>query len=416
MPRRPAPADPRLRALVSAAARRPVGPAAGGGVSRREFLTGVLGAAGAAALLAACGGSSGPATTVGAGASTGTGAPARGTLRWASWPLYLDTDDDGTHPTLTTFGAAAGEDVTYSEVIEDNQSFTQSVADALAAGTDIGYDVVTLTDWMAARWIREGWVAELDRTRMPNADNIVPSLAGTDFDIGRTRSLTWQSGFSGLAWDTRALPQGLHTVSDLWAPGLAGRVDVLSEMRDTMGLLLGDAGVDPAGAWSDEQFVAALDVLRAQLESGQLRKVAGNSYTDDLVSGAAVAAIGWSGDILSLNAAEPGRFGFALPDSGGMLWSDNLMVPVASTARSGAEDLINFYYDPEVAAQVAAWVNYVTPVQGAQQAMEAIDPSLVDNELIFPTSETLARSHIFRTLTPAEDERFVAQFLEVVGQ
>jgi len=174
--------------------------------------------------------------------------------------------------------------------------------------------------------------------------------------------------------------------------------------------------VDPAGAWSDEQFVAALDVLRAQLESGQLRKVAGNSYTDDLVSGAAVAAIGWSGDILSLNAAEPGRFGFALPDSGGMLWSDNLMVPAGSTALSGAEDLINFYYDPEVAAEVAAWVNYVSPVQGAQQAMEAIDPSLVDNELIFPTDETLARTHIFRTLTPAEDERFVAQFLDVIGQ
>ena len=416
MSRRPAPADPRLRALVSAAARRPVGPAAGGGVSRREFLTGVLGAAGAAALLAACGGPTASGPTVGAGTSTGAGGPARGTLRWASWPLYLDTGADGGHPTLAAFGKSAGEDVTYSEVIDDNQSFTQSVADALKSGADIGYDVVTLTDWMAARWIREGWVAELDRTRMPNAANIVPSLAGTDFDIGRTRSLTWQSGFSGLAWDTKAVPGGLHTVSDLWAPELAGRVEVLSEMRDTMGLLLGDAGVDPGGAWSDEQFVAALDLLRGRLESGQLRKAVGNSYTDDLVSGAAVAAIGWSGDILSLNAAEPGRFAFALPESGGMLWSDNLMVPAGSSARSGAEDLINYYYDPGVAAQVAAWVNYVSPVQGAQQAMETIDPTLVDNELIFPTAETLARAHVFRTLTPAEDERFVAQFLEVIGQ
>jgi spermidine/putrescine transport system substrate-binding protein len=387
-------------------------------VTRRDFLTGVLGAAGAASLLAACG--SGPSSsTTGTGAVTGAGSgsptTAPGTLRWASWPLYLDEDDSGGHPSLDAFTQQTGVQVEYTEAIEDNESFTDPLLDLLTAGKDIGYDVVTLTDWMAARWIREGWAATFDRSRMPDADNIVPSLAGTDFDVTRTYSLTWQSGFAGLAWDTQAVPGGLHAVSDLWAPALAGKVDVLSEMRDTMGLLLGDMGVDPSSSWSDAEFVAALDVLAEQIASGQVRRVSGNSYTDDLVSGAAVAAIAWSGDIMALNAEEPGRFGFALPDSGGMLWSDNLLIAASSPARSAAEDLINFYYDPKVAAQVAAWVNYITPVQGAQEAMEDVDPELVDNEWIFPTEATLASARIFRTLEVDEEERFLDQFDEVIG-
>jgi spermidine/putrescine transport system substrate-binding protein len=403
MRHRPVPTDPRVRALVSAARRT----ARGGGPSRRDFLIGVLGTAGAAAALAACGSSSREP------APSASGRP----FRWANWPFYLDQDEKGTSfPTFEAFVAATGHDeAEHLEVIEDNESFTQSVLAQLRAGQDIGYDVVTLTDWNAARWVREGWVQRFDRSRMPNTQNIVDSLAATDFDLSRTQSMTWQSGFTGIAWDTQALPQGLRSVSDLWAPELKGRVDVLSEMYDAMGLLLLEEGVELGGGWSDIQFVGALEVLREQRANGQIHAVTGNEYADDLVSGAVVATMAWSGDIAALNWEYPGRFEFAIPDAGGVLWSDNLLIPAHSPNVAAAEDLIDFYYDPQVAAEVAAWVNYITPVQGAREAMQEIDPELADNPLIFPDDETLARVQAFRTLDPADEERFLAQFREVAG-
>ena len=173
-----------------------------------------------------------------------------------------------------------------------------------------------------------------------------------------------------------------------------------------------DQGVDVTGTWTSDDFGNALDVLQKQLNSGQIRQVQGNSYVDDLKSGKALAVIGWSGDIVGLDQK---KFGFALPDKGGMLWSDNLLVPIGSPHKENAEILINYYYDPEIAAKVSAAVQYICPVEGAQEAMKTVDPTLVDNELIFPTAATLANSHIFRTLTPAEQNSFSSQFENVLA-
>ena len=405
MSRKPPPEDPAVRALIAQVRR-----AQSADVSRRHFLTGVLGAAGAAAVLAACG--TGGTTSNGTGGAGGASGP----LRWANWTLYLDQSADGkSYPTLEQFIAKSGIDVQYSEDIEDNDSFYGKVKGQLANGQDIGYDIVTLTDWMAARWIREGYTTEWDRAAMPNTANLLPNLENVDFDPGRKHSLTWQSGFAGLAWDTTKIPGGLASVSDLWDPSLKGRVEVLSEMRDTIGLIMLEQGVDPSTHWGDNEFANALDVLKAQISSGQIRQVRGNSYAQDLVSGDAIAVIGWSGDIMALNLENNDRFKFALPDAGGTLWSDNLMVAKTSSRLTDAEKLIDFYYDPKIAAQVAAWVNYITPVEGAQQAMVDVDPSLVDNELIFPSASTLANAHVFRTLTPDEEDSYNGQFLDAIG-
>lgn len=404
-PRRPAPADPAVRALV--AAQRDV--------SRRSVLAGGLGAAGVGALLAACG-------TGGTPGASGTSGPVADrsetekVVRWANWTLYLDYDEaTQSYPTLERFSAETGIEATYAEDIEDNDAYFGKVQGQLANGQDIGQDLVTLTDWMAARMIRLGYTQELDKDNIPNAANLIANLQDVSFDPGRTHTMTWQSGFGGLAWNVDAVPGGLRTVSDLWAPELRGRVEVLSEMRDTVGLIMLDQGVDVAGEWGDDEFFAALEVLDAQISSGQIRQVKGNSYAEDLVSGDALAVIGWSGDITVLNFENEPRWEFVLPEAGGTLWSDNLMIPVGSPYKANAEALINFYYDPEVAAEVAAYVNYICPVEGAREAMEAIDPELVENELIFPTDATLERAHVFRALTPEEETRYNDEFQAVIG-
>lgn len=205
-------------------------------------------------------------------------------------------------------------------------------------------------------------------------------------------------------------------MEDLWNPDLKGRVGVLSEMRDTIGLIMLSQGVDiSSDSWGDAEFENAIDVFAQQVSDGQIRNIKGNSYADDLINEDTLAAIVWSGDITSINT-EVGydKFAFVVPESGGTLWSDNFMIPIGSQQKSNVESLIDYYYQPEVAAEVAAWVNYITPVVGAQDAMADIDPSMVENQLIFPDEQTLSKAHIFRALSNEEQERYNSQF-EAVG-
>lgn len=338
------------------------------------------------------------------------------TLNFANWTLYIDLTDDGSSsPTLQEFEEQSSIAVEYSEDIEDNNTYFGRIQGQLANGQDIGQDIIVFTDWMAARCIRLGYAQQLDDANIPNKENLLPNLQDVDFDPGRQYSLTWQSGFGLLAWNRDLYPDGLVTLDDLWNPELRGRVEVLSEFRDTIGLIMMSQGVDISGDWGDDEFAAALAVLEEQIGNGQIRQVRGNSYAEDLVSEDAIAVIGWSGDVASLNLETDGKFGFAIPESGGTLWSDNCLVPIGSPRKANAEQLLDYYYDPEIAARVAAYVQYITPVDGAREAMQDVDPSLVDNQLIFPDEATLSTVSVFRSLTPEEETKYQADFQRVIG-
>ena len=394
------PEDPMIRRLVHQARASQV--------SRRTLLASGGGAA-AALALAACSPSGATKPTAAADTSDSDK-----TLNWANWPGYMDEDDAGDYPTLMRFEEETGITVNYLVDVDDNNSYYGKVKDQLALGQDIGADTVCLTDWMVARLIRFGYTQELDHANIPNVANLEPTLADPDFDPGRTQSLPWQGGFAGLCWNKEKVPQGLTSIADLWSPELKGRVGVLSEMRDTIGLLMLAEGIDISGDFSADDFTRAIEVFRTQIESGQIRNVKGNAYMEDLTNEDTLAAIVWSGDVTVLNAEAGDKFGFAIPDSGGTIWNDNFVVPIGSTRKANAETLINYYYEPEVAAEVAAWVNYITPVVGAREAMEAIAPELVDNQLIFPDAETLSTVKMFRTLTSAEEQEYSAEFQSVL--
>jgi spermidine/putrescine transport system substrate-binding protein len=185
-------------------------------------------------------------------------------------------------------------------------------------------------------------------------------------------------------------------------------------MRDTLGVIMLGQGVDITKFTADE-FYAALDTLTAKVSEGQIRNVKGNSYSEDLVNEDALAGIVWSGDITVLNG-EAGyeKWKFVLPESGGTFWNDTFIIPIGSPRKTNAETLINWYYDPAIAAQVAAWVNYVTPVKGAFEEAVKIDPALAENQWIFPNADTLSQVHIFRSLSDAEESEFQAAFQGVV--
>ncbi|WP_346921500.1 ABC transporter substrate-binding protein [Glutamicibacter creatinolyticus] len=383
-------------------------------MTRRGVLGGTAGLA-LAGLLAACGtGGTGKTTTAPTAAADLSDAEQR--LGWANWTLYLDYDDQSkTYPTLEKFIKQSGIDVQYSEDIDSNDSYYGKIQGQLAAGQDIGQDLITLTDWMSERLIRMGYAQALDHANIPNLANLLPDLKDVRFDPGRKFSLTWQSGYTGLAWNKKAFPKGLRNVEDLWDPALKGRVTVLDEMRDTMPMLLLDQGVDIAGNWGQDEYSSALEVLERNIANGQIRQVKGNSYKQDFVSGDALAGIVYSGDITQLNFEEGDQWEFIMPERRGLIWSDNFMVPIGARHKANAEKLMDFYYDPVVAAEVAAYVNYLCPVVGAQQEMAKIDPELVEDPLIFPDQEFLAKATTERELSVEEETELQNQFQAVIG-
>lgn len=403
----PRPTDPRVRALVQAT------------LTRRSVL---LSAAGLAAL-AACGTGSTTSST-GSPAATGAAGPSPAadlsatekTVDWANWTLYLDYDEDTKkYPTLEAFQKKTGLKATYAEDIDDNDTYYGKIQAQLRRGQDIGKDLIVFTDWMASRCIRAGYAQELDAAAMPNTKNLIASQRDVDYDPGRKHSLPWQGVYGVLAWNKEKVPGGLRNVSDLWKPELKGRVEVLSELRDTVGLILLEQGVDIMKSFTGQQFSTAIEVLEKQIGSGQIRQVKGNSYKEDLISGDALAVIGWSGDIFQLNAENGDKWGFALPEAGGTVGFDNVLVPIGSPHKANAEKLVDYYYDPQVAAQVAAYVNYVCPVEGAQAAMEKIDPELASSPWIFPSTADQTRVKTFRTLSPDEETSFSESFQKVIG-
>jgi spermidine/putrescine transport system substrate-binding protein len=379
------------------------------GLSRRGFLRGV-GATGAAAagagLLAACGDDEGGETT-----SSGNDEKI---LNFANWPLYIDTkrvDGEKTYPTLEAFESETGIQVNYSEPVNDNEEYFAKIRPILAADKDVGVDSFVLTDWMASKLINLSWLEEIDKANIPNLDNLTSTLKSPTFDPNRDYSVPWQSGVTGIAYDA-SKTDPVTTMTDLFTRSdLSGQVTALKEMRDTMGLILLDQGSNPAD-FTEDEWASAIASLTAAVDSNQIRQFTGNNYAQLLAQGTIKACVAWSGDIIQLQFDNP-DIKFVIPDAGGMLWSDNMLIPNNAQHKANAEAWMNYYYDPKVAAELAAWVNYICPVDGAQDEMDKIDPDLAKNPLIFPSQDDYAQLAIFRALTDDEETQFAAEYQQI---
>ena len=377
------------------------------GLSRRGFLRGV-GATGAAAagasLLAACGGDDGGGGTTGGGSDEKI-------LNFANWPLYIDTkrvDGVKAYPTLEAFEQETGIEVNYSEPVNDNEEYFAKIRPILAANKDVGVDSFVLTDWMASKLINLSWLQELDKANIPNFDNLTGTLKAPEFDPNRDYSLPWQSGVTGIAYDASVTGEVTSITDLLTNPDLNGAITVLKEMRDTMGLILLDQGANPAD-FTEDEWASAIDALAAANDSGQIRQFTGNNYAQLLAQGTIAACIAWSGDVIQLQF-DNDNIKFVIPEAGGMLWSDNMLVPINAQHKANAEAWMNYYYDPKVAAELAAWVNYICPVDGAQEELAKTDPKLAENPLIFPTEDDYSALSIFRALSDDEETQFAAEF------
>jgi len=386
------------------------------GIDRRIFLRG-LGATGLALtlpeLLSACG-TSGSKQTAESCVSKDLSATEK-VLNFSNWPEYIDVTEDGKKmPSLDAFIKNSGIKVAYNTDINDNEDFFAKVQNQLGDCQPIGRDIITMTDWMAAKMIDLGWIQKLDAAKIPNVHaNLISSLKSPGWDENRDYSVPWQSGLTGIAYNAKYTGEVKSMEELISRSDLKGKVSMLTEMRDTMAFLLKITGGDPTDV-TDEDWDKAIERLEKAVGDGQFRRFTGNDYVDDLNAGNIVACEAWSGDVIAMQFDNP-DIKFVVPEEGLAIWADNMMVPNKADHKANAEALMNYYYEPEVAATVSAWVNYICPVEGAREAMEKIDPTLVENDLIFPSEEFLAKTFLFQSLDEKTSRRYATDFTRAIG-
>ena len=381
-------------------------------VTRRQFLGRAGAFTGAVVLgpsiLAACGGDDDDDAS-GGGDGGGDGQE----IRISNWIEYIDENQE----LVAASAAAIGASVDYIEDINDNNEYFATVLQPnLAQGNSPNRDGFIVTDWMAARVIDLEWVQELDKAVAPDLVNVRAALSDPPWDAGRTFSIPWQTGMTGIAYNLEVTGRELTSMSDLLDPAFAGRVTFLTEMRDTVGLFMLLDGQDPSTATYDNAQ-GAFELIQDAKDSGQLRGFTGNEYVNDLSTGNLAACIAWSGDVAQLSLDEP-NIRFVVPSDGGMLWSDNFLIPITSDNATLASEWINFFYDPVNAAQLTMAIQYVSPVEGVADELRKLGDdgiALAENALVVPDEATLSQVHIFVGLDEEQEQLFDERFAEIAG-
>ncbi|MDQ3468888.1 MAG: spermidine/putrescine ABC transporter substrate-binding protein [Actinomycetota bacterium] len=402
--------------------RRPRGP-----FNRRQFIrrTGAFGAAGLSlpAILAACGGDDDEAsgTTAGgapatSGGTSGASAPGGGggELFFENWPEYIDPTEDGVVGTVDRFTEATGIAMRYTDAFNDNNEYFALIQPQLGTGETIEPDIIAPTSWLAGRLISLGWVDKLPLDQVPNTANLRSDLQQPSWDPTGEYSLPWQTGITGIAYNLDATGRELTSVEDLFDPEFNGKIGMLTEMRDTVGLILLGLGVDPSSLSSFDEAAEAFEKLAAAKADGQIRAFTGNDYLDDLSTGNFAACVGWSGDVVQLAIDNP-AVRFIIPEEGGMNWADTMVMPKGGANAAAVAQWMNFVYDPVQAAQITAWVQFVSPVAGVQEEVAKLDAALAESTLLFPDDETLGRLRAFANLAEDVEAEFDAAFSEIIG-
>jgi spermidine/putrescine transport system substrate-binding protein len=407
-------------------------------ISRRRFLQGSA-LVGFSAFLAACTGSS--PTTSEAPQSIGIAtappvslAPAAsptplpsptGPLKFANWPAYIDLTgkaydtgvySPGSSPTIEQFKKKYKVNVDYVEAIEDNKVFYAKIQPQLQAGAPTGWDLIVVTDWLAAKIISKGWAEPIIPEDVPNAvKNLVDSLKNQPWDAENAYHYPWQSGMTGIGFNAKTLKTaGIAeptSLVDLWKIN-PNKMSFLTESRDTFGLGLLKLGksADASSPTLLDDLQAVHDDIKPLVDAGLI--FTGNEYLQNFASKRVWAAMVWSGDLAS-SGSEDDKF--QVPDEGLMIWTDNMIIPKGAVNKYTAELMINFVYDPKIAAQTEDYIYYVCPVKGADIEIKALDPGAETNPLIFPTPDMVAKYHNFQFLSDEAEAELDELYLDLTG-
>jgi spermidine/putrescine transport system substrate-binding protein len=378
-------------------------------IDRRTFLrTAGLGAA--ALALVGCRDGRRPAPPPVDWAGWWRGQEPTGQLTFANWPYYIDRTRTGSHPSLDRFSASTGTAVEYVRAIRGNAPFLEKIEPALRAGEPTGYDIIVMTNGLEfSRLLFEDWLTPLDPSRMSSFhQHAGPSVRSPSWDPGNQYTMAWQSGLTGLAFRpeaTEALGRPPDRVADLWDPALAGHVGMMADLMDLGSVGLLRLGIAPDASFPPDWTLAANE-LRRQADAGIVRAYYDQEYVGAIKSGDVWLTQAWSGDIYQLRLEGFVEIEFTMPREGGVQWTDNMAIPKGAEHPADAMALMDFVYHPNIAAMIADWVGYVSPVPEAADlvADRYGDLEAAQSPLLFPTDDEMAAFQTYPRFEDSEHE------------
>ncbi len=379
--------------------------------SRRRFLGGGAAAAAALALgpsvLAACGSGGEGGSGATSSAAPDDGSPATGEVRISNWPLYM------AEGFVAAFQTASGLTVDYKEDFNDNEQWFAKVKEPLSRKQDIGADLVVPTEFMAVRLAGLKWLNEIRDSRVPNKKNLREDLLNSKADPGRKYTAPYMTGMVGLAYNKAATGRDITKIDDLWDPAFKGRVSLLSDVQDGLGIIMQWQG-NSVEAPTTESITTAVDFIREPKAQGQIRRFTGNDYADDLAAGNIAVAQAYSGDVVQLQADNP-DLQFIVPESGGDWFIDTMVIPYTTQNQKGAEAWIDYVYDRANYAKLIAFTQFVPVLSDMTDELAKIDPKLAGNPLINPPADILAKLKSWPALTDEQTQEFNSLYAAVTG-
>lgn len=385
-------------------------------IGRRDVLR-LAGMSAAGLALAACG-------VQGKGTNRATVSPAQvkkywagktrhGHVNFANWPLYMDPK----RPQLKEFTRRTGITVNYQEVIQDDASFFGKIQPQLAAGQSIGYDLMVITGGIEFfELVALGYVAPLDHSRLPNFTKYAGSQYKKEsFDPGNVWSIPWAAGITGIAYNPKYVSTPPTRIADLWDPKYKGKVGMFSDTQELGNFGMMVLGIAPETSTpADWQRAAAK--LKEQRDQGIVRRYYEQDYIKPLTSGDIWLTMGYSGDIFQQNLSEGTNLKFVIPEEGATIWTDNMMIPKTADNPVDAITLMDFFYEPDIAAGLTEYINYITPVPDAKKYILAdaqratggdkqMLEQVAQSPLVFPSAADYAKLHYYRSFKNEQEKQ-----------
>src|SRR5712691_11626048 len=392
-------------------------------MSRRQLLASAgtgAGALGLSAFLAACG-------VKGAATPKSSSAPKAGavgssqwwakqqlhhTVNFANWPYYIDVLK-GKHLSLEHFTQKTGIAVNYTEPISDNLPFYAKIRPSLLAKQYTGYDIIVMTNNSPplGYLIDLGLLTPLDHAMMTNFNKYAgPLVKNPSWDRGNKYTMAWQSGWTAIGYNSKVIKNPGDSVGLLFDKKYAGKVGMMADPQELGSLGLLAVGVEPATS-TESDWAKAAKKLQQQKSDGIVRAYYDQDYINHLKSGDTVVSQAWSRDIFQADLNSKYRdLKLLIPSEGGMSWTDNMCIPMYAQNPKDAMTLMDFYYGPQVQADMEYYNDYVCPVPAAKQVL--LNPTgwaatelkkmkssiglpasyTADSPLVFPTAQYMHRS------------------------
>lgn len=302
-------------------------------------------------------------------------------LNLYAWSEYLPQS------LLDNFSKEMGIKVNY-----DTYSSNEELMAKLQAGAS-GYDVIIPSDYTVEILAKQNMLEPLDLAQIPNFKNVGDQFKNRDYDPGNKYTVPYQWGTVGLAYDTTKITKPLTKWADMWDPAYQGKIVVLDDEREVLGMVLTVLGYDK-NSTDPNQLEEAKQKFLALKDNIKLYD--SDSPKTALLSGEVDLGLVWNGEGAIAHSENP-AITYICPEEGCGIWFDNLAIPKGAPHLDAAFKFLNYILDAKNSIEITKEFPYSSPNQAGLDYWKTADPAAYEAYMGFtatnPSAQDIANAH-----------------------